>query len=138
MTEPFTCEFCNKTFSNKNNLDTHKKTAKYCLKKQGKEIPEKKKFMCDSCNNNFADKRNLEKHKEICASYIRKTEEEKRENLIADIKNHYENQIWKNEQAFSKIQTKTEGEIFKYKQILSNIRNLIENGEEITLSDIEL
>jgi len=58
------CNFCNKIFSCKSSLTLHQKTAKYCLKLQGKINEEK--FECEYCNKKFTVKQNLTSHYGIC------------------------------------------------------------------------
>ena len=57
------CNFCNKTFKNIYVLNTHIRTAKYCLIKQGKIEKPLKNFDCQNCKKTLSSKRNLEKHK---------------------------------------------------------------------------
>ena len=45
------CQFCKNIFSTKTNLNSHQKTAKYCLKIQGIEV--EKKYECKWCNKLF-------------------------------------------------------------------------------------
>jgi hypothetical protein len=59
------CTFCKHIFSNKQNLNAHQKTAKYCLKIQGKE-PDYK-FSCKDCNKTFRTKKDLKRHEDICS-----------------------------------------------------------------------
>jgi hypothetical protein len=59
------CEFCNNVFSNKQNLNSHQKKAKYCLKIQGKSN-DNNKFKCSICNSVFTSSYNLKRHKKIC------------------------------------------------------------------------
>ena len=57
-----TCEYCNKSFSNKSNLSNHQKTAKFCLDKRETEC---KEYIC-SCEKIFTTKINLERHVKSC------------------------------------------------------------------------
>jgi hypothetical protein len=43
------CEFCKNKFSNKQNLNNHQRTAKYCLKIQGVEPHYKHEKMSKEC-----------------------------------------------------------------------------------------
>ncbi len=60
----YICEFCNSEFSAKFNLTYHQKTAKYCLKLQGKE----RSYKCKKCNKELCDKRHLDTHEQKCIS----------------------------------------------------------------------
>jgi len=73
----FTCKFCNKKLSSKSSLNNHQKTAKYCLKIQGKEL--KGNFKCNYCNSCFTRKHLLEYHIKSCkiSEYQVKISEEK-------------------------------------------------------------
>jgi len=57
-----TCEYCNKSFSNKSNLSNHQKTAKFCLDKRESEY---KEYIC-ICEKIFTTKINLERHVKSC------------------------------------------------------------------------
>ena len=58
------CQFCKNIFSTKTNLNSHQKTAKYCLKIQGIEV--EKKYECKWCNKLFTIFSNFERHKKVC------------------------------------------------------------------------
>lgn len=58
------CQYCKKILSTKSILKTHQQTAKYCLKKQCKEI--KGKFLCELCKKDFQTKAHLYNHSNIC------------------------------------------------------------------------
>ena len=67
----YNCEFCNTGFSRKNALAHHKKTAKYCLIRQGfiTEEPEQisiDKFKCEYCSKIFTTKFNVNVHMTTC------------------------------------------------------------------------
>jgi hypothetical protein len=62
----YLCSFCNKEFSTKSSLNLHKKTAKYCLEKQGANIIE---FKCDFCNKILGSKQRLNEHTLVCDTY---------------------------------------------------------------------
>jgi hypothetical protein len=57
------CEFCNNVFSSISILNTHKKTAKYCLKLRDIE---KEEYKCESCTKIFSTKTNLNRHQQTC------------------------------------------------------------------------
>jgi len=67
MVETIECEFCQKNFSSKSNLSLHKRTAKFCLEKQGKENTTNK---CEFCKEVFSHKQRLLTHNEICKARI--------------------------------------------------------------------
>ena len=60
------CEYCKKEFSNKSTLNHHQKSAKYCLKMQGRdnEIIKEKKEQCFICMKSFSSKSYLITHLE--------------------------------------------------------------------------
>lgn len=57
------CEYCGAELSTKSNLNTHQRTAKKCLKIQGKTNTE---FSCKFCHKNFTQKHLLEDHGPKC------------------------------------------------------------------------
>ena len=63
------CQFCRNVFSNKQNLNSHQKKAKYCLKLQGVNI--ENEYKCDGCSKTFTIKGNLIKHQKICRNDVR-------------------------------------------------------------------
>ena len=59
------CIYCKKSLKNKYTLQNHQKTAKYCLKIQGRNIIEnnvKTKFKCDYCEDFFSTQNSLNRH----------------------------------------------------------------------------
>ena len=58
------CPYCNNVFSSKTNLNTHQKTAKYCLKLQEINIPVH--FICKKCDKTFIHKHIYQKHISTC------------------------------------------------------------------------
>jgi hypothetical protein len=58
------CEFCKKTFVSKSNLYSHQKTAKFCLKIQGKK--NENNFDCTYCNKSLTQRSSLDDHLKIC------------------------------------------------------------------------
>ena len=75
------CEFCKNIFSTKTNLNSHQKTAKYCLKIQGIEV--QKKYECKWCNKSFEIFSNFERHKKVCKD-PKKIEEYEYQNKIKE------------------------------------------------------
>lgn len=60
--QEYKCDFCSKEFSTKTNLNTHQKTAKYCLQKQGLVLNNLK---CDYCDKSFSKQR-INEHLLLC------------------------------------------------------------------------
>jgi len=60
----YTCKYCKKTLSTKSNLNYHVKSAKYCLKIQGK-IEEEPCYSCD-CGREFKWRTSLTRHQKTC------------------------------------------------------------------------
>lgn len=58
------CDFCKKSFYTKSNLVKHQKTAKYCLKIQGKDTAGL--FNCKYCNKKYNQKIDLQRHILVC------------------------------------------------------------------------
>ncbi|HJN75288.1 MAG TPA: C2H2-type zinc finger protein, partial [Myxococcota bacterium] len=74
------CKYCKNNFSSKYSLRYHQKTAKYCIKIQGKRT---NAFRCDFCKKTLSTKQNLMIHQSICSHYNKylnnqKWEEEKK------------------------------------------------------------
>jgi hypothetical protein len=74
----FKCEFCSQEFTAKSSLNTHQKTAKYCLQLQEKEI---ESFICNFCQKEFSLKPNLLRHIDICKAKKNLEEENKEEKI---------------------------------------------------------
>lgn len=61
------CKFCKKTLKTVYSLKTHQKSAKYCLKIQGKKILSNK---CKFCDKTFSTKQNLHTHLTVCSEKV--------------------------------------------------------------------
>ena len=67
------CEYCNSEFKNKYTLESHKQTAKYCLKIQENMTVNNlvnSKYICDYCNKIYTTKQNLLNHLNTCKEKI--------------------------------------------------------------------
>jgi hypothetical protein len=58
------CEYCDKEFSLPQNLQTHIKTAKYCLKIRGEDLDTN--YVCEYCETQFTQKAALKLHLRSC------------------------------------------------------------------------
>lgn len=87
------CSYCKNKFTTKTNLNTHIKTAKYCLKIQGKDTSVF--FKCDNCNTQFGQKSNFIRHQKICN--VKKDEIQKLKKEIELIKKQQEIAVLKKE-----------------------------------------
>lgn len=104
------CEFCGNEFSNKTNLNSHQKTAKYCLELRNVEV---KLYSCEHCKKGFTKLFHLERHQEICKTF--------ETNSLLNLKSiEHENNELKNEQII-------------YKKEIENIRIAYE--EKLSLKD---
>jgi prefoldin subunit 5 len=59
----YNCEYCKTVFKSISSLNLHKKSAKYCLNIQNKNVED---FICEYCGNNFTSKQNVNKHILTC------------------------------------------------------------------------
>lgn len=57
------CKYCKNVFKTKSGLNTHTKTAKYCLQIREINIAE---YKCDSCKKMFSTLTNLNRHQKSC------------------------------------------------------------------------
>jgi hypothetical protein len=106
----FTCDICNKNFTTKSNLKTHKERAKYCRKLQNKV------FSCMYCNTSNII--NLDIHYENCIDYLKL----QLSNLNNEILN-YKTII----DEFNLLKLKIE----EYKEYINNLKMQNKNLEEI-------
>ena len=86
------CEFCSNEFSNKNTLNSHQKTAKYCLELRNVEA---KLYNCEHCKKGFTKLFHLQRHQEICktidANTLLNLKSIKQENIELNHENILEN-----------------------------------------------
>jgi hypothetical protein len=78
------CEFCKNIFSNKQNLNSHMKRAKYCLKLQGVKGTE---YTCQHCNKIFNTNFDCKRHTTTCKKhydidYMKRENKEMSEEII--------------------------------------------------------
>ena len=103
------CDICQKSFSSISSLNFHKKTAKYCLEKQGKTND---KFKCKYCDKIFTTVQRLSEHTHQTCKIYRKIIDEKQvkekesyHEIILKEKNEY---IAKLEANITKLEAKLE------------------------------
>ena len=123
MDDRNTCQYCGNFFNTKATLIQHQKTAKYCLKKQGKI---NKQFQCEVCKKYYSSKQMLGQHtcptkeqlKITQEQYEEKlrTTEEQTEEKIQLIKKQYE----ENKKHYEKI-------IEEYKQHIRELEDKLAN-----------
>ena len=78
------CTYCQKSFSTKGSLAIHQKTAKFCLKLQGKN--EESSFICSNCNKAFTQKISLSDHLDVCKERYKKLLDQKEDEYSLIIK----------------------------------------------------
>jgi hypothetical protein len=76
------CTYCENKFSTKYSLQTHIKTARYCLQKRGKKEIKDEEYICSKCPKKFTSKRWLLSHQINCGESI--------ENLKSDMEKLHE------------------------------------------------
>lgn len=105
--EEFKCEFCSSIFKSNSTLNTHQKTAKYCLKIQNKVDDDKKSklFNCEYCQKSLTSFQRLTIHEQKCViidNKIRLKYQEKYEKIINKQRDKYEKML-KQHEAQNKI-----------------------------------
>jgi|UniRef100_A0A6C0CZ82 hypothetical protein len=116
------CQYCKKTFSSKGNLNTHEKSAKYCLELKKKSNIEYtfEIYNCKHCNKDFSQKSNLDKHITICK--IKNNE---------DQKNSYEKQLQEKDKQILELKSQIE----KLQDVIASIEaqpKIIQNTVQTT------
>jgi hypothetical protein len=88
------CEYCNKEFASKTNLNYHLKNTKFCLKLRGEDTTTTN-FVCNFCEKCFTTKRRLETHFKICKEQLSKNNFRDKNETIIILENKLEekNQI---------------------------------------------
>jgi hypothetical protein len=162
MTE-YICNFCNNSFWNKTNLDKHKKTAKYCIKLQKKEILNDSKennnisttssvnniFKCDFCNKEYLRKDNLNIHLLTCKTkikneiknkeeeYIKNKENEIKYEYIEKLNKEYLNTINEQKIRINDLENQIKILSLEFKTNVININSVINNLTPLTDSHIK-
>ena len=135
------CQFCHNVFSNKQNLNSHTKKAKYCLKLQGNDI--KNEYKCMGCSKTFTIKGNLKKHHNICRNdvsnqkLLKENESYKNQIIILeDRNNNLEKQLLNLQERYDNLSiTAVKRPVNNTKNI--QINNFIQKMEPLKIKDIE-
>ena len=135
------CNFCNNEFSNKQNLNSHQKRAKYCLELQGVNLTNDQK--CNVCLKTFGIPSNYKRHIKHCkkSETLQKCEEEntqlKQENIL--LKKEIEmliEQLQKTEERLDKLSlTAMKRPTTNTKNI--QINNYIQKMEPLRIDDLK-
>ena len=86
MSDENECEYCKKPFMSKSSLNHHKKTAKYCISKQGIINDQ---FTCQYCDKKLSSKERLNRHIEICKTKEKKEATKEDIEIILKQKDEY-------------------------------------------------
>ena len=121
------CSFCKKKFKNKYILETHQKTAQYCLKIQKKST----QFVCEYCGKHLTTKRWLINHYQSCINYIVHTQtSEYKEKIIS-----LESQVSEQKETIKELQDKLENIALQAVKRPFDEETTIEINEDGLLSD---
>ena len=116
MSEKVLCQYCKKEYNSIYILNSHQKTAKFCLALQNK-INNEEQNKCEHCNKEFANKKYLNQHLEHCKSKRIMNENE--------IKDHYKKLEDENKELKLKLEFKDETisrlekEVEEYKKMIN-------------------
>ena len=132
------CEFCSNEFSNKNTLNSHQKTAKYCLELRNVEA---KLYNCEHCKKGFTKLFHLQRHQESCKTIeinallnLKFIEQEnidlKNQHIIdkkklEDIQVEYENKLSLKEKIIKKIRIETTQKLSEKDKIIEEHKSVI-------------
>lgn len=128
--EQIVCEFCKHEFTNKSTLTLHQKTAKYCLKLQGRENDS---YKCQFCETILTSNQRLLSHEACCKSRQENENEVKLQKLNDDMKaqkQQFEKDLLEQSQRFGRemhrlLQEKDEMRT-EFKKALSDKQKLID------------
>lgn len=125
-----TCKFCKNTFKNIYKLNNHQKTAKYCLKIQGRVLT------CE-CKKNFTNKKAFDKHQEKCIIFLKKKVEKQLEEKYLYLINNYKDIIKEQKIQIKELQDKLENVASKMAEnpTTTNTINIIQNLQPINDTD---
>ena len=135
------CEFCNTELKSVSSLNSHKKTAKYCLEKQGIQIIKSTTrsaveiviFECVYCKKILSTRQNLNIHLNSCVEKFKQQEEELKKLQLEVIELRLQNKMYK------ELSTNTQECIQSIAKQPTNQTNLfrVPNFENETIIDIE-
>ena len=100
------CEYCHNIFSTKSILNSHQKTAKYCLSIRNQSNVDEIK--CKGCGKTFSRMSSLDRHTENCTIINHTATLEKKYNIIQKELEYKNNYIEKLEQTIKELQDKLE------------------------------
>ena len=125
------CEFCNNEFSNKNTLNSHQKTAKYCLVLRNVEA---ELYNCEHCKKGFTKLFHLQRHQESCKTIetnaLLNLKFIEQENIdlkkkLQDTQLEYENKLSLKEKIIKKIRIKTTQKLLEKDKIIEEHKRVI-------------
>jgi hypothetical protein len=122
------CDICQKSFSSISSLNFHKKTAKYCLEKQGKTND---KFKCEYCDKIFTTVQRLTEHiHQTCKIYRKIIDEEK----VKEKESYHEMILKEKNEYISKL----EANIIKLEAKLEKFENAVVTNMAATTHALEV
>jgi len=137
----YKCQFCNKIFSQKCNLNKHIKTTKKCLSNRTTEDKIISNFNCEFCNKTFTQKVNLNVHLMSCNDYKINVLEKEYKNIIFEHEKKIEILEKKNEDTKSyyliKIEDQKQSHEKQIQDLKETILRLEETNKELALKAIE-
>ena len=127
----YKCEFCEKVFSTKSNLNCHKKNTKKCLvKRQDCQIKNLENYICSYCEKSYTSKNNLNTHLEKCVKYLTEKRNEKIVKELEDIKTKLElkeKELELKDKEIIFLKELHKEEIDKYQNQINTLTNKFEN-----------
>ena len=121
----YKCQFCNKIFTQKSNLNTHIKTAKKCILNRTTETENIITFDCDFCNKKFSHKSVLNIHLNSCNQYKLYIQEKEYKNIILEHEKKIEILEKKNEETKSYYLIKIEDQKQSFEKQIQDLKETI-------------